>query len=117
MAPARESTAHLRRNAVSAEIRALMGRHRVTQTELAHWLGIGQSSLSERLNGRVPWDIDDLNGIAERFGVEVATLFAPPPAHNPRYGNYGHVLTKMSENPLIGHLATMMAPALETVKG
>ena len=101
---------------MSAEIRALMGRHRVTQTELAHWLGIGQSSLSERLNGRVPWDIDDLNGVAERFGVDVATLFAPPPAHNPRYGKYGSVVTKASEHSLIGH-TTRVAPTLEPVKG
>ncbi len=63
------------RAAVSAEIRALMGRYRVTQTQLAQVLGMSQSSLSARLSGSVPWDVDDLDKIAEHFKVEVIALF------------------------------------------
>lgn len=71
---------------MSAEIRALMGRHAVNQTKLAQALGISQPSLSDRLRGIVPWDVDDLYAVAEHFSVDVRNLF-------PLWGSRGIALT------------------------
>lgn len=39
-------------NHIAAEVRAEMARQRVTQIEMAAWLGMSQSVLSRLLNGR-----------------------------------------------------------------
>lgn len=66
------------REAFASEVRALMGRHRVSQARLAVALGMSQSALSRRLNGDQPFDIDDLFKIAEHFGTEVGALLPSP---------------------------------------
>lgn len=66
------------REAVASEVRALMGRHRVSQARLSTVLRMSQSALSRRLNGDQPFDIDDLYRIAEHFGTEVTALFSTP---------------------------------------
>lgn len=63
------------REGVSAEIRALMGRHKVNQTQLAAAIGLKQSGVSERLNGKTPWNIDELDRVAAYFNVPITTLF------------------------------------------
>lgn len=45
---------------MAAEVRAWMGRRRVTQTELAAVLGKSQPYVSRRLSGEVAFDTDDL---------------------------------------------------------
>jgi transcriptional regulator with XRE-family HTH domain len=67
------------REAVAEEIRALMGRRRVSQTRLAKVLGMSQPSLSNRLTGGQPFDVDELFTLAEYFGVEVTALFGTSP--------------------------------------
>ncbi len=62
---------------MAQEIFALMGRHRLSQTELAQVLGIGQSSLSRRLNCHQAFDADHLFAIADYFDVPVTDLLAP----------------------------------------
>ena len=59
----------------AGEVKALMGRHDVTQLRLAEYLGIGQPELSKRLKGRTPFKIDEILAIADGFGVSVGTLF------------------------------------------
>ncbi|HEX7277244.1 MAG TPA: helix-turn-helix domain-containing protein [Acidimicrobiales bacterium] len=66
------------RERVAGEVRALMGRHRVSQTALASVLGINQSSLSARLCGKLPFDLDELFIIAKHFNVEVTSLLGSP---------------------------------------
>jgi transcriptional regulator with XRE-family HTH domain len=65
------------RLAVAAEVRALMGRYQVSQERLGQAINLGQTGLSRRLRGKVPFDIDDLLAIAEHFGVPVTDLVAP----------------------------------------
>lgn len=66
------------REHVAAEVRALMGRgrghRRVSQAKLAADLHMAQASLSRRLTGEVPFDIDELAAIARYFGVPLASL-------------------------------------------
>lgn len=68
------------RDEVAAEVRSLMGRHRVSQTRLATALGMSQSALSRRLNGEKAFDVDDLATIAEelKFELEVDAMFGRP---------------------------------------
>ncbi len=55
-----------------------MGRgrahRRVSQAKLAADLKMAQASLSRRLNGEVPFDIDELAQIARYFGVSLRHL-------------------------------------------
>lgn len=74
---------------VSGEIRALMGRHGVTQVALAEWLGMKQASVSARLNGDTRWTLPEIERIAEGFAVHPAELMgghATGPRPNPDGG-------------------------------
>ena len=74
---------------VSGEIRALMGRHGVTQTDLATWLDLKQASISSRLNGGTRWNLPEIERIAEGFGVHPAVLmggYATSPHPDPDGG-------------------------------
>lgn len=66
------------REAVASEVRALMGRRRISQTRLAKALGMSQSALSRRLTGVQPFDTDDLYKLAALFDVEVTALLGTP---------------------------------------
>lgn len=51
------------------EVRAEMGRKRVSGTQLATLCGIPQSTLARRLNGEVEFRVDELKAVAEALGV------------------------------------------------
>lgn len=53
-----------------------MGRHRMNQTTLAGHLGVSQVSVSRRLRGETPFDIDELVVIAGLFDVTISELTA-----------------------------------------
>lgn len=54
---------------MSEEVRSIMARRNVNQTTLAVIMGINQTAVSARLRGRTPWKIDELETLAEFFGV------------------------------------------------
>lgn len=60
---------------VAEEIRAQMGRKRMTQAAMAKALGVSQAWVSYRLVGKQPIDLNDLEAIARVLGVAVAELF------------------------------------------
>ena len=62
-------------DAVAKEIRVLLLRRDMRQTELAANLGVNEMWLSRRLRGAQPLDLNDLQRIADALGVEVADLF------------------------------------------
>lgn len=77
---------------VAEEVRAQLARARMTQTQLAEILGLPQSAVSNRLRGKVPFSVDDLEVVAGALGVHPATLLGgrgdrpePPPATTARY--------------------------------
>lgn len=55
-------------------VNAEMGRRRVTQKQMAAWLGISQAAASERLTNKTPFTLDELDVLAERMGVPVGAL-------------------------------------------
>lgn len=56
-----------------------MARQGVTQREIAAAVGLPQPSISKRLAGAIPFDLAELEAVAEALGVPVAK-FLPPPA-------------------------------------
>lgn len=62
---------------VAEEVNALMGRYRVTQTELARVLGIPQNQLSLRLRCKMEFKLHEIRVIAKYFGVDVVDLMPP----------------------------------------
>lgn len=56
----------------------MMGRHRVNQTQLAKVLGLTQSGVSARLNGRVAFDTDDILRLATFFRAPLERLLPDP---------------------------------------
>lgn len=59
---------------VAAEIRAVMARKRVTQTELAAKISVPTYTLARRLSGEIPITVNELTAIAEALGVSIAEL-------------------------------------------
>src|SRR4029077_11575110 len=66
------------RATVAEEVRALMGRHQVSGNRLAVMTGMTQSSMSRRLAGLYPFTVDELEVIADAFGVPITSLFGRP---------------------------------------
>lgn len=68
---------------VGANVRAEMARRGVSQAALGAVLGFKQPSISARLRGRTPFDINELHQVADFLGVPVETLL---PAEEPALG-------------------------------
>ncbi len=60
--------------AVSAEVRAEMGRQRKSRREVADAMGVSHMYLSRRLNGRTSFDLTDLDRVAAALNVPVDQL-------------------------------------------
>lgn len=75
MATAAEAHELPLRFVVAGNIRSLMGRNRVSQTQLALVVGCSQPTLSKRLDGHTPaFDLDELERIAFHFDVTIEDL-------------------------------------------
>lgn len=57
--------------AVAAEVRAEMARQHKSQVALAEVLNVSQPTASRRLQGKQPFDMDELPVIAAWLGVQV----------------------------------------------
>lgn len=70
---------------VAAEVRAWMGRRGVKQIQLAQVLGLSQGSISAKVNGKTPFDLDEIEHLAAFFGIAPGRLMGeetgggPPP--------------------------------------
>lgn len=63
--------------AVSREVRALMARQGINQQDLAERLKWTRGYLARRLNGGVPWDLDDLDELATALDITLLQLLWP----------------------------------------
>ena len=59
---------------VAEEIRAVMGRRKMTGAQMAKAIGVSPAWVSYRINGQVAPTVDDLHAIAAVLGVSVMTL-------------------------------------------
>lgn len=62
------------RETVAANVRAELGRSRITQSKAASAVNISEAALSKRLHARLAFDVDQLAAIAELVGVDPASL-------------------------------------------
>lgn len=60
---------------VADEVRSLMARYRVSQTELASVLHLSQTVISKRLRGLTPFDANEIGLLADYFNVPISVLF------------------------------------------
>ena len=63
------------RGKLAAEVRAEAARAGISQNKLAHLTGISQSTINRKFKGQKPFDIDDLEKIANVLGITVAHFF------------------------------------------
>jgi transcriptional regulator with XRE-family HTH domain len=59
---------------VAAEVRAELARQRKPQRVLADRLGISTTQVSKRLSGEIPFDVAELDKVADELGVSVVQL-------------------------------------------
>lgn len=59
---------------VARNLKRLMVERDVKQGQLAAVLGVSQSNVSKRLKGRTPFTTDDLDALAQAFGVRPGDL-------------------------------------------
>ncbi|WP_229482040.1 hypothetical protein [Mycolicibacterium mageritense] len=60
---------------MAANVRAELGRNRVTQARAASRTSMSAAALSKRLNAQLPFDIDQLAELAEVVDVDPAVFF------------------------------------------
>jgi transcriptional regulator with XRE-family HTH domain len=82
------------RLAMSAEIRAWMGRRGLNIQETSAAIGINRMGLSRRLSGDVAFDADDLLGLARLFGCDIDEFLPAGDNH------YRRVPTTLAEKRL-----------------
>jgi transcriptional regulator with XRE-family HTH domain len=63
--------------ATAAAVREHVRRHSLRQVDVALALGLSQQAVSDRLTGRTPFTLSDLERLAELLGVPVAELLQP----------------------------------------
>lgn len=63
--------------AISEGIRVRLAILRLSGAELARRMDRPQSSVSRRLSGDTPWDVNELADAARALGVDIADLVAP----------------------------------------
>ena len=61
---------------VASTIRAELARRRIPQTLVAERLTLSQATVSRRLTGEYPFDVDELDVIADLLGMTTAELVA-----------------------------------------
>ena len=64
-----------RKNTITRIVRILMDHHHEKQTLLAAVLGVKPPQVSTRMKGTTAWTIDDLDRMAEHWGIPVGMFF------------------------------------------
>lgn len=66
---------------VADDVRAELARQRISGVRAAKRLGWTQNYIQRRLSGTVPFDVADLQAMAELLDVPVTRFFEAPTAH------------------------------------
>ena len=79
--PAKRPESGALARAVSAEVRAAMGRHRISGAQLAALLGVSQNYIATRLRDESPFTINDIENICIALKESPAELWQNAIAH------------------------------------
>lgn len=83
---------------VAEEVRVLMTRHRVKQSDLAAVLNVRQPAVSQRLNGHVDFTVSELETLARFFRVAPAVLLGHTVNPHGPNGDGGASLPRLDSN-------------------
>lgn len=72
-------TSHSLSARVAAEVRSQAARRGLRQVDLAKLLEMSQPQVSLRLRGKVPFRLEELDVLAQHFGIDAAELMPPRP--------------------------------------
>lgn len=61
--------------AIADKVRGVAAEKRFTQQRIAEVLGIARTTLTERIQGRVPFSAPEIYALANAFDVPLARLF------------------------------------------
>ncbi|MFB9703341.1 helix-turn-helix domain-containing protein [Rhodococcus aetherivorans] len=91
----RDDQRETRRQAIARRLRGKLGERRMSQTRLSELSGINSSGLSRRLNGLMPFDIDELEVICYILEVDLDEILTG--IANPRHpgGDGGSSVVRM----------------------
>lgn len=64
---------------VGANVRAELARRKTSQAAIAVVLGMSQAAVSRRLNGTVPFGVDELSRVAATLDVPLSRLIQDAP--------------------------------------
>lgn len=80
---------HTARAHVAAEVRGHLAKRNIPAYKLSEVLGSNESRgyWQRRVSGHIPFDIDDLERLAEMLGVHITDFFADHEDNTPRPGN------------------------------
>ena len=98
---------------VAAEVRAQAARKRITGAKLAAALDMSAMSMSRRITGRQPFDIDELADVARVLGVRVQDLLPAQRTAAPANRDGGHGVAGVGFEPTTSGLR---APVLSIVR-
>ncbi|MDO5720985.1 MAG: helix-turn-helix transcriptional regulator [Actinomycetaceae bacterium] len=84
---------------VAANIRAEAARQGYSQSSLARALGMSQTQVTLRWNGKREWRINELDEVAGLLGVPAAALLEKPEyARAPTHRGRGYLLPRLDSN-------------------
>ena len=84
------------------EIRALLGRRRMSESALARAMGVSQAYIWRRLSGEIPMDLNDLEKVSRALTVPLSALL-------PELRTAGRVTERDSARP-VGYPASRTRP-------
>ena len=73
-----DESLNVSRESIAAEVRAQLARRRRSARSVALELGWTQPYMSRRVNGTVPFNVDDLAALAELLDVPLISFFQGP---------------------------------------
>lgn len=63
--------------AIAESVRERLTQRGIRQRDAAPVLGLSQTALSDRMRGRTPFTLQDLERLADYLGIDVAELLQP----------------------------------------
>jgi putative transcriptional regulator len=67
------------------KLKALRVEHGLTQTQMAKLIGIGLTSYNNKENGKLDFNITEIEKIKKIFGKSYEEIFFNQPAHDTQY--------------------------------